>query len=67
MKEMNHLKSKLADGRITRRDFIRSAIALGIATPTAMSLSSAVLAATPKAIALRIKSRRVMRPSASSI
>ena len=48
MKEINHLKSKLADGRITRRDFIRSAIALGVATPTAMSLSSAVLAATPK-------------------
>jgi len=47
MKDINHLKERLSQGRITRRDFIRSAIALGVALPTATSLSSAVLAATP--------------------
>ena len=47
MKEINQLKERLSQGRITRRDFIRSAIALGVALPTATSLSSAVLAATP--------------------
>ncbi|MEC8961642.1 MAG: ABC transporter substrate-binding protein, partial [Pseudomonadota bacterium] len=47
MKEINHLKERLSQGRITRRDFIRSAIALGVALPTATSLSSTVLAATP--------------------
>ena len=48
MKEINQLKERLSQGRITRRDFIRSAIALGVALPTATSLSSTVLAATPK-------------------
>ena len=48
MKEINHLKKRLSQGRITRRDFIRNAVALGIALPTATSLSSAALAATPK-------------------
>ncbi|SVA30012.1 uncharacterized protein METZ01_LOCUS82866, partial [marine metagenome] len=31
MKEINQLKERLSQGRITRRDFIRSAIALGVA------------------------------------
>ena len=47
MKEVNQLKERLSQGRITRRDFIRSAIALGVSLPTATSLSSAVMAATP--------------------
>ena len=48
MKEINQLKERLSQGRITRRDFVRSAIALGVALPTATSLSSTELAATPK-------------------
>ena len=38
---------------------------LGVAASTALDKDIAVGVAIPKAIALRIKSRRVMRPSAS--
>ncbi len=41
-------KLGLLTGRIDRRQFIRSVLATGIALPTALSMASEVLAATPK-------------------
>ena len=41
-------KEKLTLGAIDRRQFITSAIAAGIAIPTALSLASDAMAATPK-------------------
>jgi peptide/nickel transport system substrate-binding protein len=46
-KEIDKLKLRLAGGRITRRDFVRSAVSLGVVLPVATSLSNTVLAATP--------------------
>jgi len=39
---------RLTDGRIDRRQFISSAIAAGVALPTALSMAGAAMAATPK-------------------
>ena len=47
MNEINALKTKLAQGRLSRRDFVRSALAVGVALPTALTLSDSVLAASP--------------------
>ena len=41
-------QNKLSLGAIDRRQFITSAIAAGIAIPTALSLASDAIAATPK-------------------
>jgi len=41
-------KAKLANGHIDRRQFITAAIAAGVALPSAMSMATDVLAATPK-------------------
>ena len=48
MNEINALKTKLAQGRLSRRDFVRSALAVGVALPTALTLSDSVLAASPQ-------------------
>ena len=42
------LKQKLQSGAIDRRYFITAAVAAGVALPTALSISDAVKAATPK-------------------
>ena len=42
------LKARLASRRIDRRQFIASAVAAGVAMPAALSMTNAVLAATPK-------------------
>ena len=41
-------KAKLLAGRIDRRQFITSMVAAGVVLPTAMTMASQVLAATPK-------------------
>lgn len=41
-------KSKLAKGHIDRRQFITAAIAAGVALPSAMTMATNVMAATPK-------------------
>ena len=41
-------KTKLLGGQISRRDFITSMIAAGVALPTALSMAGDVLAATPE-------------------
>ncbi|MDH3740825.1 MAG: ABC transporter substrate-binding protein [Hyphomicrobiales bacterium] len=41
-------KEKLLRGQIDRRQFISAAVAAGVALPSAVSISDAVLAATPK-------------------
>lgn len=38
---------ELTQGRISRRSFMTSAIAAGLAVPTALSLANAAMAATP--------------------
>jgi peptide/nickel transport system substrate-binding protein len=40
--------TKLTDGQIDRRRFIMTAVAAGIALPTALSMAGAAMAATPK-------------------
>jgi len=47
-KYLHDQKLGLLTGRIGRRQFIRSVVAAGVALPTAMSMASTVLAATPK-------------------
>lgn len=47
-KYIHDQKLGLLTGRIDRRQFIRSVIATGVALPTAMSMASTVMAATPK-------------------
>ena len=42
------LQARLASRRIDRRQFITSAVAAGVALPAALSMTNAVLAATPK-------------------
>ena len=41
-------KQRLAQGGVSRRQFISAVVAAGVALPAAMSLSESVLAATPK-------------------
>jgi len=45
---INDQRVKLADGRIDRRQFVKSMVAAGIVLPTAISMSDSVLAMTPK-------------------
>ena len=47
-KYLENLSEKLTAGHIDRRKFMMSAIATGVAVPTAMSMASQALAATPK-------------------
>ena len=43
-----NLQKNLTSGRIDRRQFITAAVAAGVALPAALSMTDAVLAATPK-------------------
>ncbi len=45
---LKQLEKELLNGKLTRRQFIMSAVAAGIALPAAMSMSTSALAATPK-------------------
>ena len=45
---LKQLEKELLSGRLSRRQFIMSAVAAGIALPSAMSMSGAALASTPK-------------------
>ena len=45
---VTRLQAMLANRRIDRRQFIASAVAAGVALPAALSMTDAVLAATPK-------------------
>jgi len=51
MKKESYLKnqaSKLTEGQIDRRQFVMGALAAGVALPTALSMASDAVAATPK-------------------
>ena len=45
---MKQLEKELISGKLTRRQFIMTAVAAGIALPAAMSMSGNVFAMTPK-------------------
>jgi len=45
---LKHLERELISGKLTRRQFIMTAVAAGIALPAAMSMSGNVFAMTPK-------------------
>lgn len=47
-KVQKRLQSDFASGRLNRREFIMSMLAAGVALPAALSMSEAVMAATPK-------------------
>ena len=46
--DLQKVRSSLAEGRLSRRDFVRSAIACGLTVPAALSLADSALAAAPK-------------------
>ena len=48
MSKLGTLKDNYVQGRLNRRQFMEGAFALGLSVPAALSMSNAVLAATPK-------------------
>jgi peptide/nickel transport system substrate-binding protein len=48
MSKLDTLKQKYVQGRLSRRGFMEGALALGMTVPAALSMSNAVMAATPK-------------------
>ena len=48
MYSIDKLKGLFSSGKIGRRDFIQGAVALGATITAATSMSSSILAATPK-------------------
>ncbi|MFZ9119615.1 MAG: ABC transporter substrate-binding protein, partial [Paracoccaceae bacterium] len=45
---LNSLSNKLTSGQIDRRQFVMSALAAGVALPSALGLADSAMAATPK-------------------
>ena len=45
---LNSLSNKLTAGQIDRRQFVMSALAAGVALPSALGLADSAMAATPK-------------------